>query len=97
MCVVSPCAIINSVCTIRPAPARCYGHRYRDDGGGSGEEGGGPSSPTPSGDERDGAGRRAEGGRDFLAERRAELEAMRQEATNRTYGRVKGAAEVRGS
>ncbi|GLC42193.1 hypothetical protein PLESTB_000640900 [Pleodorina starrii] len=59
-------------------------------GGGSGDEdegGGGGGGAGPSSG-------KGPAGRDFLAERRAEMEAMRQEATTRTYGRVTGAAEV---
>ncbi|KXZ45505.1 hypothetical protein GPECTOR_54g247 [Gonium pectorale] len=43
---------------------------------------------------RGAGGSGAGGGRDFAAERRAELEAMRHEATNKTYGRVRNTTEV---
>ncbi|GIL90281.1 hypothetical protein Vretimale_16331 [Volvox reticuliferus] len=63
--------------------------RDRSSGGGSDSDDGGGPGPAS---ERGGEGGKRE--RDFLAERRAELEAMKLDAPNRTYGRVKGAAEV---
>ncbi|GLI71539.1 hypothetical protein VaNZ11_016771 [Volvox africanus] len=68
------------------------GSRDRDrirSGDGSDSDDGGNASPS-SGPVME-EGKRE---RDFLAERRAELEAMKLDAPNRTYGRVKGATEV---
>ncbi len=71
-------------------PREREGERGRGrDGGGSGEDDDEEERRAGGGGGGGGAGQR-----DFLAERRAEMDAMRAEATNRTYGRMKTTTEV---
>lgn len=68
--------------------------REREGERGRGRDGGGSGEDDDDAEERRGGGGCGAGQRDFLAERRAEMDAMRAEATNRTYGRMKTTTEV---
>lgn len=85
----SSSAATGSAAGSRPAPRERSRSRERSRGRPDDDE-----SQDGDGDGGEGGSGRGRGGRDYVAERHAELDGMRAEARNKTYGRVKTSEEV---